>query len=214
MADDRPAPPLPPNCDLRNFGDMPLSVNRRAFDRVGAKDEFGIVTEGAKRRALYGRPPRIETKTMAARKPPSRDSRVQQVNPFLVKAAGLYLRGYLDGTASRCVLPLQTVAVNTVVEALSIYLNEPVAIVISARRSRSISRPRQAAMFIARVYCAASLPVIGRVFGNRDHSTVMFAIEAVTDRLRHGDKSTQHAVETLVSIAGVDPRRIDQFFAR
>src|SRR5690606_13791120 len=42
----------------------------------------------------------------------------------------------------------------------------------SARRSRSIARPRQVAMYLAKQLTHRSLPEIGRKFGGRDHTTV------------------------------------------
>jgi len=52
----------------------------------------------------------------------------------------------------------------------------------SARRSREVAHPRQVAMYLARNRTLQSLPQIGRMFGNRDHTTVMHAIKAVESR--------------------------------
>jgi chromosomal replication initiation ATPase DnaA len=46
---------------------------------------------------------------------------------------------------------------------------------VSGRRSRRVARPRQIAMFLCRELTRASLPMIGRHFGNRDHTTIMHA---------------------------------------
>jgi chromosomal replication initiator protein len=51
----------------------------------------------------------------------------------------------------------------------------------SARRSRSVARPRQIAMFLAKQLTSRSLPEIGRMFGNRDHTTVIHAVQRVTE---------------------------------
>ena len=50
----------------------------------------------------------------------------------------------------------------------------------SARRSRNVARPRQVAMYLAKMFTDRSLPEIGRMFGNRDHTTVMHGIKQVT----------------------------------
>lgn len=50
---------------------------------------------------------------------------------------------------------------------------------VSARRSRSVARPRQVAMCLARDLTPKSLPDIGRRFGGRDHTTVIHAIRTV-----------------------------------
>ncbi len=51
----------------------------------------------------------------------------------------------------------------------------------SARRARSIARPRQVAMYLAKQLTSKSLPDIGRHFGDRDHTTVMHAVARVTE---------------------------------
>jgi chromosomal replication initiator protein len=51
----------------------------------------------------------------------------------------------------------------------------------SARRARAVARPRQVAMYLAKQLTSRSLPEIGRKFGNRDHTTVMHAVQRVTD---------------------------------
>ncbi len=51
----------------------------------------------------------------------------------------------------------------------------------SARRARSVARPRQVAMFLSKQLTARSLPEIGRKFGGRDHTTVMHAVRKVEE---------------------------------
>ena len=51
----------------------------------------------------------------------------------------------------------------------------------SARRARSVARPRQVAMYLSKQLTSRSLPEIGRKFGNRDHTTVMHACSRVTE---------------------------------
>jgi chromosomal replication initiator protein len=66
----------------------------------------------------------------------------------------------------------------------------------SARRARSVARPRQVAMYLAKQLTARSLPEIGRKFGGRDHTTVMHAVKKV-DELREHDSSFAEDVELL-----------------
>ncbi len=49
----------------------------------------------------------------------------------------------------------------------------------SKRRTRSIARPRQVAMFLAKELTPRSYPDIGRRFGGRDHSTVIHAVRTI-----------------------------------
>jgi chromosomal replication initiator protein len=51
----------------------------------------------------------------------------------------------------------------------------------SKRRSRSITRPRQLAMYIAKELTKNSLPEIGESFGGRDHTTVIHACKKIAE---------------------------------
>jgi chromosomal replication initiator protein len=73
---------------------------------------------------------------------------------------------------------------------------------LSKRRSRSIARPRQVAMFIAKELTNHSLPEIGEAFGGRDHTTVLHAcrkvreLEIVDTELKRDLKSLFRALST------------------
>ena len=66
----------------------------------------------------------------------------------------------------------------------------------SARRARAVARPRQVAMYLAKQLTPRSLPEIGRKFGGRDHTTVMYAIRKV-EELRAIDPLLSEDIETL-----------------
>ena len=66
----------------------------------------------------------------------------------------------------------------------------------SARRARAVARPRQVAMYLAKQLTPRSLPEIGRKFGGRDHTTVMYAIRKI-EELRTGDPLLSDDIETL-----------------
>jgi len=67
---------------------------------------------------------------------------------------------------------------------------------ISERRTRSVARPRQAAMWLAKKLTTRSLPDIGRRFGDRDHTTVLHAVRRI-EELRQGDPQLARDLETL-----------------
>jgi chromosomal replication initiator protein len=52
---------------------------------------------------------------------------------------------------------------------------------LSKRRSRSVARPRQMAMALAKELTNHSLPEIGDAFGGRDHTTVLHACRVITE---------------------------------
>lgn len=54
-----------------------------------------------------------------------------------------------------------------------------VADLLSKRRTRSVARPRQMAMFLAKSLTEHSLPEIGQAFGGRDHTTVLHACRKI-----------------------------------
>jgi chromosomal replication initiator protein len=66
----------------------------------------------------------------------------------------------------------------------------------SARRARSVARPRQIAMYLAKQLTSRSLPEIGRKFGGRDHTTVMHAVRKV-EELNAKDSAFAEDVELL-----------------
>ncbi len=67
---------------------------------------------------------------------------------------------------------------------------------LSSRRNRSIVRPRQIGMYLAKNLTSRSLPEIGRRFGNRDHTTVLHAIRKV-EQLMSDDMSLKEEIELL-----------------
>ena len=66
----------------------------------------------------------------------------------------------------------------------------------SSRRSRAIARPRQVAMYLAKILTPRSLPEIGKRFGNRDHTTVMHAVRQI-EKLSAEDRALADDVEQL-----------------
>ncbi|HIQ16449.1 MAG TPA: chromosomal replication initiator protein DnaA [Novosphingobium capsulatum] len=67
----------------------------------------------------------------------------------------------------------------------------------SKRRARAIVRPRQVAMYLAKVLTPRSYPEIGRKFGGRDHSTVIHAVRLI-EELRNRDADMDGDVRTLL----------------
>ncbi len=67
---------------------------------------------------------------------------------------------------------------------------------IGPKRQRSIARPRQVAMYLAKTMTTRSLPDIGRRFGGRDHTTVMHGVRRI-DELKGNDTQLAEDIEML-----------------
>ncbi|MBZ0072955.1 MAG: chromosomal replication initiator protein DnaA [Gammaproteobacteria bacterium] len=90
--------------------------------------------------------------------------------------------------ALRDLLALQDklVSIENIQKTVADYYKLRIADLLSARRSRSIARPRQVAMALAKELTSHSLPEIGNAFGGRDHTTVLHACRKVAE-LRESD---------------------------
>lgn len=62
---------------------------------------------------------------------------------------------------------------------------------LSSRRTRTIVKPRQVAMYLAKMLTPRSLPEIGRRFGGRDHTTVLHAVRKIEDLVGADTKLAQ-----------------------
>ena len=78
------------------------------------------------------------------------------------------------------------VTIENIQKTVAEYFKIRVSDLSSARRTRSITRPRQIAMALAKEVTNHSLPEIGEAFGGRDHTTVLHACRK-TKELRQGD---------------------------
>ncbi len=67
---------------------------------------------------------------------------------------------------------------------------------LSSRRSRYLVRPRQTAIFLAKILTSKSLPEIGRAFSNRDHTTVIHSVKTL-DKLIKEDNEIKINVDNL-----------------
>jgi len=67
---------------------------------------------------------------------------------------------------------------------------------LSPRRSRYLVRPRQTAIYLAKMLTSKSLPEIGRAFSNRDHTTVIHSVKTI-DKLRKEDNELNLNIDSL-----------------
>jgi chromosomal replication initiator protein len=91
------------------------------------------------------------------------------------------------------------VTIENIQKTVAEYYKIRVADLLSKRRSRSIARPRQVAMALARELTNHSLPEIGDAFGGRDHTTVMHACDRVKS-LRESERRASEDYSNLLRI--------------
>jgi chromosomal replication initiator protein len=71
------------------------------------------------------------------------------------------------------------VKIEDIQKLVATHFNVNRADILSSRRTASVVRPRQIAMYLAKVLTPRSLPEIGRRFGGRDHTTVLHAVRKI-----------------------------------
>ena len=88
------------------------------------------------------------------------------------------------------------VNVESIQNVVAAHFNLNIQELLSPRRSRSLARPRQIAMYLAKQHTTNSLPDIGRKFSNRDHTTVIHAVRKI-DELIKKDNEVKHNVNEI-----------------
>lgn len=103
--------------------------------------------------------------------------------------------------ALRDLLALQEklVTIDNIQKTVAEYYKIKVADLLSKRRSRSVARPRQMAMALAKELTNHSLPEIGDVFGGRDHTTVLHACRKI-EQLREESHDIKEDFSNLIRI--------------
>ncbi|RDI46542.1 chromosomal replication initiator protein DnaA [Aquicella lusitana] len=103
--------------------------------------------------------------------------------------------------ALRDLLALQDklVTIENIQRTVAEYYKIKVADLLSKRRNRSVARPRQIAMALAKELTNHSLPEIGDAFGGRDHTTVLHACRMITE-LRQSDADIEEDYTNLLRI--------------
>lgn len=89
----------------------------------------------------------------------------------------------------------RSVTVDEILRKVAERYNLRTAEMMSKRRDRSIARPRQIAMYLAKVLTTKSLPEIGRAF-DRDHTTVIHAVKKV-EELCETDAAFKDEIDAL-----------------
>ncbi|NCX94213.1 MAG: chromosomal replication initiator protein DnaA, partial [Gammaproteobacteria bacterium] len=91
------------------------------------------------------------------------------------------------------------ITLDNIQKTVAEYFKVKVSDLLSKRRNRSIARPRQVAMYLAKELTNHSLPEIGEAFGGRDHTTVLHACRTI-DAMRQSDVGIGEDVTNLLRI--------------
>lgn len=111
-------------------------------------------------------------------------------SPVTLDMAEITLRDLIRAAEPR------RVKIEDIQRVVSKHYNVTKADLLSARRTRTIVRPRQIAMYLAKMMTPRSLPEIGRRFGNRDHTTVLHAVRKI-EELAKADNGLAQEIELL-----------------
>lgn len=93
----------------------------------------------------------------------------------------------------------QAISIPNIQKTVADYYQLRLTDLLSIKRSRSIARPRQVAMSLAKELTEHSLPEIGDAFGGRDHTTVLHACRTIRD-LRETDGKIRQDWEKLIRV--------------
>lgn len=98
--------------------------------------------------------------------------------------------------ALRDLISLQNkmVTIDNIQKTVADYYKIRISDLLSAKRNRSLARPRQLAMSLAKELTNHSLPEIGDAFGGRDHTTVLHACKKIVDICLTDNKMKQDLI--------------------
>lgn len=166
-------------------------------ERIRSRFEMGLIVDI--------QPPDTETKIAILRKKAALDSIIlpDDVTNFLASLGSSNIReleGYLAKiiavsslSGKEITLPMvkealkniikdhtaKALTVDNVQKAVASFFNINATDLKSKRRLKNVVMPRQIAMYLARECCKSSFPEIGSAFGNKDHSTVIHAVNKI-----------------------------------
>jgi chromosomal replication initiator protein len=191
--------------------DRPPKALNTLEERLRSRFEWGLTADI--------QPPDLETRLAilrskaerAGKKPPNDileaiarrvQSNIRELEGALTRVvafadlSGLPMTPQLVETALADLLPRRTEVepnqvVRTVAEAFGVSMDR----MLSRERSREVALPRQIAMYLLREEANISLPQIGETLGGRDHTTVMYGCDKVSDLLERDGRLRRQVIE-------------------
>jgi chromosomal replication initiator protein len=203
--------------------DRPPSAIKTLEDRLRSRFEMGLITDV--------QPPDLELRIAILRKRVMTDGyqiRDPEVLSFIAARVSTNVR-QLEGALIRVVAhssisgrPVTVdlaqevltdlfpagggeVRIDVIQEAVARHFSITLDELVGEKRTKRVVMPRQVAMYLSRELTDASLPTIGRAFGGRDHTTVIYAVQKVAKQMADGG-DLYEAVQALTnSLTGAPP---------
>ena len=94
---------------------------------------------------------------------------------------------------------VRNIGIDNIQKTVGDYYKVKVAELFSKKRTRTIARPRQVAMWLCREVTSHSYPEIGDAFGGRDHTTVIHAVRTI-ESLRSRESELNHDLHVLLQV--------------
>jgi chromosomal replication initiator protein len=167
-------------------------------ERVRSRFEGGMITDiqppdlemriailRAKSDALAGNVP-SEVLDFIARKI---QSNIRELEGALTRVMGysqlmnLPITLEMSNSVLQDILKHQPITIEQVLKTVSEYYHVEIADLTGRSRSKENVLPRQVAMYLLREETSASLPQIGEILGGRDHTTVMYAHDKISEQI-------------------------------
>ena len=112
-------------------------------------------------------------------------------NPITLEMAQDMLKDLISPNAKR------EVTIEYIIQVVADHFGIPIVDIISAKRKADIVYPRQIAMYLCRTCTQEPLTSIGKVLGNRDHTTVIHGAEKIEEEIKN-DEKTKNVIDILI----------------
>ena len=107
-----------------------------------------------------------------------------------------------DSLKDLLAIQARQVSVENIQKTTAEYYNIKMSDILSKRRSRSVARPRQIAMTLAKELTNHSLPEIGDAFGGRDHTTVLHGYRRILELRETENRVNEDYLNLLRTLTG------------
>ena len=89
--------------------------------------------------------------------------------------------------------------IENIMKTVAAFYGIKISEIKSKKRTREISTTRQIAMYLCREHTKSSLPEIGKSFGGKDHTTVIFSHKKITSRIKESS-ALKNSIEEIIRL--------------